>query len=181
MAFQDYFSVVAFFIFLRETLEASVIIAVLLQCMNRTCPRLKKQGARGGCVLWWAGCVLGVCQRVLRRQHLSVVVCVRVCVGAAQQRPTAARRGNSTASSVRQLPRHLLWRCAHTARAHGRHTRVPPTSHTPHGHTRPVTTARAAAVWWGAAAGIAGSIVVGGIFAAVYYVAQAHAFQVWCA
>jgi high-affinity Fe2+/Pb2+ permease len=44
MAFQDYFSVVAFFIFLRETLEASVIIAVLLQCMNRTCPRLKKQG-----------------------------------------------------------------------------------------------------------------------------------------
>lgn len=49
MAFQDYFSVVAFFIFLRETLEASVIIAVLLQCMNRTCPRLKKQGAGG---LW---------------------------------------------------------------------------------------------------------------------------------
>lgn len=44
MAFQDYFSVVAFFIFLRETLEASVIIAVLLQCMNRTAPRLKKQG-----------------------------------------------------------------------------------------------------------------------------------------
>jgi hypothetical protein len=28
---QDYFSIVAFFIFLRETLEASVIIAVLLQ------------------------------------------------------------------------------------------------------------------------------------------------------
>lgn len=44
MAFQDYFSVVAFFIFLRETLEASVIIAVLLQSMNRTAPRLKKQG-----------------------------------------------------------------------------------------------------------------------------------------
>lgn len=44
MAFQDYFSVVAFFIFLRETLEASVIIAVLLQCMNRTAPRLKRQG-----------------------------------------------------------------------------------------------------------------------------------------
>jgi high-affinity Fe2+/Pb2+ permease len=46
MAFQDYFSVVAFFIFLRETLEASVIIAVLLQSMNRTAPRLKKQGAQ---------------------------------------------------------------------------------------------------------------------------------------
>jgi len=44
MAFQDYFSLIAFFIFLRETLEASVIIAVLLQCMNRTSPRLKKQG-----------------------------------------------------------------------------------------------------------------------------------------
>ncbi len=44
MAFQDYFSLVAFFIFLRETLEASVIIAVLLQCMNRTAPMLKKQG-----------------------------------------------------------------------------------------------------------------------------------------
>jgi high-affinity Fe2+/Pb2+ permease len=46
MAFQDYFSVVAFFIFLRETLEASVIIAVLLQSMNRTAPRLKKQGEK---------------------------------------------------------------------------------------------------------------------------------------
>lgn len=44
MAFQDYFSLVAFFIFLRETLEAAVIIAVLLQCMNRTAPRLKRQG-----------------------------------------------------------------------------------------------------------------------------------------
>lgn len=41
---QDYFSIVAFFIFLRETLEASVIIAVLLQVMNRTMPRLKRQG-----------------------------------------------------------------------------------------------------------------------------------------
>lgn len=51
MGFQDYFSVVAFFIFLRETLEASVIIAVLLQCMNRTCPRLKKQG------VWWGWCL----------------------------------------------------------------------------------------------------------------------------
>jgi high-affinity Fe2+/Pb2+ permease len=47
MAFQDYFSVVAFFIFLRETLEAAVIIAVLLQCMNRTAPMLKKQGKQG--------------------------------------------------------------------------------------------------------------------------------------
>ena len=34
----------AFFIFLRETLEASVIIAVLLQVMNRTMPGLKRQG-----------------------------------------------------------------------------------------------------------------------------------------
>eukprot|EP00775_Hariotina_reticulata_P003265 gene3265-3543_t len=59
MAFQDYFSVIAFFIFLRETLEASVIIAVLLQCMNRTCPRLKKQvwwGAAAGIIL---SCVAG--------------------------------------------------------------------------------------------------------------------------
>jgi high-affinity Fe2+/Pb2+ permease len=48
MAFQDYFSLVAFFIFLRETLEAAVIIAVLLQCMNRTAPRLKRQG-EGSC------------------------------------------------------------------------------------------------------------------------------------
>ncbi|WIA14953.1 hypothetical protein OEZ85_001664 [Tetradesmus obliquus] len=46
VAFHDIFSVVAFFIFLRETLEASVIIAVLLQCMNRTMPRLKRQ-------VWW--------------------------------------------------------------------------------------------------------------------------------
>jgi len=52
MAFQDYFSVIAFFIFLRETLEASVIIAVLLQCMNRTCPRLKKQGGQRTCRAW---------------------------------------------------------------------------------------------------------------------------------
>lgn len=44
VAFHDIFSVVAFFIFLRETLEASVIIAVLLQSMNRTMPRLKRQG-----------------------------------------------------------------------------------------------------------------------------------------
>jgi hypothetical protein len=49
VAFHDIFSVVAFFIFLRETLEASVIIAVLLQCMNRTMPRLKRQG-EGACV-----------------------------------------------------------------------------------------------------------------------------------
>lgn len=42
----------AFFIFLRETLEASVIIAVLLQCMNRTCPRLKKH-------VWW-GAITGI-------------------------------------------------------------------------------------------------------------------------
>ncbi|KIY96211.1 Plasma membrane iron permease [Monoraphidium neglectum] len=51
MAFQDYFSIVAFFIFLRETLEAAVIIAVLLQVMNRTMPRLKRQvwfGAAAG-------------------------------------------------------------------------------------------------------------------------------------
>eukprot|EP00882_Tetradesmus_deserticola_P007742 GHRQ01008152.1.p1 GENE.GHRQ01008152.1~~GHRQ01008152.1.p1 ORF type:complete len:469 (+),score=258.99 GHRQ01008152.1:358-1764(+) len=52
VAFQDIFSVVAFFIFLRETLEASVIIAVLLQCMNRTMPRLKRQ-------VWW-GAVTGI-------------------------------------------------------------------------------------------------------------------------
>jgi high-affinity Fe2+/Pb2+ permease len=48
VAFHDIFSVVAFFIFLRETLEASVIIAVLLQCMNRTMPRLKRQGEQRG-------------------------------------------------------------------------------------------------------------------------------------
>ncbi|KAI8471619.1 MAG: iron permease FTR1 family-domain-containing protein [Monoraphidium minutum] len=54
MAFQDYFSIVAFFIFLRETLEASVIIAVLLQCMNRTYPRLKRQ------VWWGAGAGIGL-------------------------------------------------------------------------------------------------------------------------
>ncbi|KAF8056339.1 SHM4 [Scenedesmus sp. PABB004] len=53
VAFQEIFSVVAFFIFLRETLEASVIIAVLLQCMNRTAPRLKKQ------VWWGAGVGIG--------------------------------------------------------------------------------------------------------------------------
>ncbi|GBF96952.1 plasma membrane iron permease [Raphidocelis subcapitata] len=56
MAFQDYFSIVAFFIFLRETLEASVIIAVLLQVMNRTLPRLKRQ-------VWWgagAGIVISI-------------------------------------------------------------------------------------------------------------------------
>eukprot|EP00878_Enallax_costatus_P000214 GHUV01000275.1.p1 GENE.GHUV01000275.1~~GHUV01000275.1.p1 ORF type:complete len:461 (+),score=117.55 GHUV01000275.1:285-1667(+) len=54
--FQEVFSIVAFFIFLRETLEASVIIAVLLQCMNRTCPRLKKH-------VWWgatAGIVMSI-------------------------------------------------------------------------------------------------------------------------
>ena len=60
---QDYFSIVAFFIFLRETLEAAVIIAVLLQCMNRTMPRLKRQGGRGGgggvlggSASGWVGC-----------------------------------------------------------------------------------------------------------------------------
>jgi high-affinity iron transporter len=50
--FETYFSLVAFFIFLRETLEASVIIAVLLQCMNRTYPRLKRQV--------WAGAAAGI-------------------------------------------------------------------------------------------------------------------------
>jgi high-affinity Fe2+/Pb2+ permease len=42
------FSPVAFFIFMRETLEASVIVAVLLQCMNRTMPRLKRWGEHAG-------------------------------------------------------------------------------------------------------------------------------------
>lgn len=51
-SFQDVFSLVAFFIFLRETLEASVIIAVLLQCMNRTAPRLKRH-------VWW-GAAAGI-------------------------------------------------------------------------------------------------------------------------
>ena len=51
---QDYFSIVAFFIFLRETLEASVIIAVLLQVMNRTLPHLKRQ------VWWGAGAGIGI-------------------------------------------------------------------------------------------------------------------------
>jgi high-affinity iron transporter len=51
-SFETYFSLVAFFIFLRETLEASVIIAVLLQCMNRTYPRLKRQV--------WAGAAAGI-------------------------------------------------------------------------------------------------------------------------
>jgi len=51
-SFETYFSLVAFFIFLRETLEASVIIAVLLQCMNRTYPRLKRQV--------WGGAATGI-------------------------------------------------------------------------------------------------------------------------
>jgi high-affinity Fe2+/Pb2+ permease len=45
------FSPVAFFIFMRETLEASVIVAVLLQCMNRTFPRLKRWGEQTGAPL----------------------------------------------------------------------------------------------------------------------------------
>ncbi|KAF6252474.1 iron permease FTR1 family-domain-containing protein [Scenedesmus sp. NREL 46B-D3] len=52
VAFHDIFSVVAFFIFLRETLEASVIIAVLLQGIDRTMPRLKRQ-------VWW-GALTGI-------------------------------------------------------------------------------------------------------------------------
>jgi high-affinity Fe2+/Pb2+ permease len=51
-SFETYFSLVAFFIFLRETLEASVIIAVLLQCTSRTYPRLKRQV--------WAGAAAGI-------------------------------------------------------------------------------------------------------------------------
>ncbi len=40
-----YFSVLALFIIFRETLEAAVIISVLLQYMNRTKPAFKRPGA----------------------------------------------------------------------------------------------------------------------------------------
>lgn len=46
------------------------------------------------------------------------------------------------------------------------------TTHPPPNHPSPTC-----AVWWGAFAGIATSIVCGGIFAAVYYVAKSKLFQ----
>lgn len=76
MAFQDYFSVVAFFVFLRETLEASVIIAVLLQCMNRTAPRLKKQGGPQpgiSCVQSESKGAPGIWQQVTRAMGLAML------------------------------------------------------------------------------------------------------------
>jgi high-affinity Fe2+/Pb2+ permease len=73
VAFHDIFSVVAFFVFLRETLEASVIIAVLLQCMNRTMPRLKRQGERvkpgQGCVSIAGFCGQMAQSKVAAGQH----------------------------------------------------------------------------------------------------------------
>ena len=44
MAENQYFSVLALFILFRETLEAAVIVSVLLQYMNRTKPALKRPG-----------------------------------------------------------------------------------------------------------------------------------------
>lgn len=52
MAAQDYFSIVVFFIIMREALEASVIVSILLQVMNRVSPRLKRQV--------WYGAALGI-------------------------------------------------------------------------------------------------------------------------
>lgn len=52
-----YFSVVAFFVLLRETIEASVIVAVVLQCLNKTLPRMKRQ-------VWW-GVAIGFLMCVL--------------------------------------------------------------------------------------------------------------------
>lgn len=126
MAFQDFFSVVAFFIFLRETLEASVIIAVLLQCMNRTAPRLKRFG---------------------------------------EARSQAAVRALSVQWRARRA-------CAmHAARMQCWQPR-----------SRLLRRRRAAlllpTVWWGAAVGIGLSIVFGGIFAALFYLAQTRLFQV---
>jgi high-affinity iron transporter len=45
MAENKHFSVLALFILFRETLEAAVIISVLLQYMNRTRPAYKRPGA----------------------------------------------------------------------------------------------------------------------------------------
>ncbi len=48
MALSEYFSVIALFILFRETVEASIIVAVLLQFLNRSFPHLKRQGGSGG-------------------------------------------------------------------------------------------------------------------------------------
>jgi hypothetical protein len=132
---------VAFFIFLRETLEASVIIAVLLQCMNRTMPRLKRQGA---CVFGLRGpraCVVGACRLLYELWACSCLLPGTTwhlpCFFGSRRRPTPC----------------------------GRQTRTHPTSPPP------------PAVWWGAAAGIALSLVFGGIFALVYYLAKSMLFK----
>jgi hypothetical protein len=39
-----YFSIIALFIVFRETIEASLIVGVLLQFLSRSFPHLKKQG-----------------------------------------------------------------------------------------------------------------------------------------
>lgn len=41
-----YFSIIALFILFRETVEASIIVSVLLQFLSRSFPQLKKQGER---------------------------------------------------------------------------------------------------------------------------------------
>jgi hypothetical protein len=40
----QYFSIIALFIIFRETIEASIIVSVLLQFLHRSFPVLKRQG-----------------------------------------------------------------------------------------------------------------------------------------
>jgi high-affinity iron transporter len=40
----DYFSIYALFVLFRESIEASIIVSVLLQFLARSFPQLKKQG-----------------------------------------------------------------------------------------------------------------------------------------
>jgi hypothetical protein len=54
MAENKYFSVLALFILFRETLEAAVIVSVLLQYMNRTKPAFKRPGGPRWTALWRA-------------------------------------------------------------------------------------------------------------------------------
>jgi len=67
-----YFSVIALFITFRETIEAAIVVAVLLQFMNRSYPALKKQvwvgAASGIAVSIFFGVIFAVVYYVARDQ-----------------------------------------------------------------------------------------------------------------
>lgn len=56
-ALDKYFSIIALFILFRETVEASIIVSVLLQFLSRTFPHLRKQ-------VWW-GVFFGVSTSII--------------------------------------------------------------------------------------------------------------------